>query len=459
MLSGALVVGITVVAVLLRSRRPYFAVGWLWYLGTLVPVIGLVQVGDQAWADRYTYLPLIGLFVIFVWGAAEIIRNRRVLATCGAIAAVALLVSTTLQLRYWRNTRTLFEHAAQVVPENYMAITMLGSLSAKDGKLDEAMAQYHRALQLKPGFAEAHFFLGNALENQGKLDEAIVEYRQALWFKPLMGTTHILLGAALAKKGAYDEAVEHYEAAIKIGSESAVAHLNLGRILQLEGKVDAAIEHYRLALDLDPKLAQAHNNLGIALLEEDRVADGAAELRESLRLNPTNTESQFNLALALNREEHWSEAVGCFSNAVASASSDPNAHFQFALALANSGQTRQAMAQYAEALLLRPDFPEALNGLAWIICTTPNSELRNAEQALGMAERACELTGRKDPVILKTLAAAYAEAGRFKEAVTTAQTAQKLATTESRDALTKECGAMVETFKLSQAWRATNGVQ
>src|SRR5262249_30436360 len=155
-------------------------------------------------------------FVIMVWGAVELVRNGRVIVGVAMVTGLVLLIATTLQLRYWRNTRTLFEHAAAVVPDNYMAITMIGSLMAKDGKLDGAISQYHLALRLKPGFPEAHFFLGNALDEQGKLDEAIAEYRQALWFKPIMGTTHVLLGAALARKGDYDEAIAHYGAAIKL---------------------------------------------------------------------------------------------------------------------------------------------------------------------------------------------------------------------------------------------------
>ena len=457
--AGCVFISLTIAALWSVRRRPYFFVGWFWFVGTLVPVIGLVQVGDQAWADRYTYLPLIGVFLVVVWAAVEWLRDPRLLSGTAVVMGLALLAGTTVQLRYWRNTQTLFQHAAEVVPDNYMAITMLGSLMAKDGKLDDAIWQYRAALNLKPGFPEAHFFLGNALEKQGMLDEAIAEYRQALWFKPFMGTTHILLGAALAKKGDYDEAVAHYKAAIKLDSESAIAQNNLARVLQSQGKVDEAIEHYHTALKLDPKLAEAHNNLGIALLQKNRVADGVAELRESLRLNPTNAESQFNLALGLNQQEQWEEAARLFSNTVAAASPDPNAHYQFAMALANSGQTRQAMAQYAAALLLRPDFPEALNGLAWILCTTTNSELRNAGQAVGMAEQACELTGRRDPAKLKTLAAAYAEAGRFQEAATTAQTAQKVAAGAGRDALAKECGVMADAFGRSRPWRATNSME
>jgi tetratricopeptide (TPR) repeat protein len=454
---AVLLAAITGVALWFMRARSYVLMGWLWFLGTLVPVIGLVQVGDQAWADRYTYLPSIGLFITVAWSTAEVVKNRWAWAWVSVVVGVALLTDTTLQLCHWRNTRTLFEHAARVASNNYMAITMLGTLAARDGKLDQAIEQYDVALALKPDFPEAHFSLGNALDQKGKLDQAIAEYQKALWFRPIAETTHVLLGAALAKQGKYDEAVAHYQAALKLDPDSAVAQNNLARVLHTQGKLNEAIEHYTAAIKLDPKLAPAHNNLGIALLQKGRVADGARELRESLRLNPTNAESQFNLALALNQQAQWSEAAGWFRKTVPDASRDPNAHFQFALALAQSGETRQAMAQYAVALLLRPEFPEALDGLAWILCTSTNSDWRNATEAVGMAEQACELTGHKDPAKLKTLAAAYAEAGRFQEAVTTAQTARDLATSIKRDALAQECQAMAGEFKASKPWRVTLG--
>ena len=181
------------------------------------------------------------------------------------------------------------------------------------------------------------------------------------------------------------------------------------------------------------------------------------ELRESLHLNPTNTESAFNLALALNEQEQWSEAVELFGKTVTDASRDANAHFQFGLALDHSGDTRRAMAQYAAALLLRSDFPEALDRLAWTLCTSTNSELRNPGQAVGMAEQACELTGRKDATKLKTLAAACAEAGRFQEAVTTAQKAQDEAASANATRWLRSAGAWSTSFRQRSHGAARRG--
>ena len=180
----------------------------------LVPVIGLVQVGDQAWADRYTYLPSVGLFIVVVWGATELagkVPAGRVFLRWLAVAVgLALLVGTSVQLRHWKDTRTLFEHAARVTRNNPLATTLLGTLLAQEGKLDQAIEYYRTALRYVPGFPEAHFYLGHAFDQQGKLEEAIAEYKKALWFKPTQEQAHIFLGTALAKQKKYEEAATHY---------------------------------------------------------------------------------------------------------------------------------------------------------------------------------------------------------------------------------------------------------
>jgi tetratricopeptide (TPR) repeat protein len=446
-------------------RRPYLLVGWLWYLGTLVPVIGLVQVGDQAWADRYTYLPLIGVFLAVVWGVADLAQEQRVgvvartkagravLSGVAIAVGLGLLAGTSLQLHYWKDTHTLFEHAAQVTQRNGRAITVLGSLLAKEGKLQEAMSLYAQALRYQPDNPEAHFFLGNALEQQGKLAEAVAEYIQALWFKPLRERTHLALGVALAKQKHYEEAAVHYRAALAINPESALAHNNLARLLHSQGRMDEAMEHYEAALKLNPELAQAHNNLGVLLLQKGRLAEGVSHLREAVRLLPGDAEFQYNLALALNQQANWKEAAAIFSRLAPGRPDDPKLHCEFGLALAHLGQTREAMSRYARALRLQADFPEALERLAWIAATDPRPEFRNGTEAVNMAQRACELTEHKQAQCLATLAAAYAEAGRFPEAISTAETAKQLAARTGQKEVAAKCGSLLETLKSGKPWR------
>ncbi len=452
--SGIVIAAVTLIALTNFRSRPWLIVGWLWFLGTLVPVIGLVQVGDQAWADRYTYLPLVGLFVALVWTAVEMIKNKIILRSLAVAASLAMLVTTSVQLSYWKNTWTLFDHANKVTKENYMAITVLASQLAKQNKFDEAIALYREALSYKPTFPETHFFLGNAFDQLGRPDEAVAEYEKALWFKPMQEQTHIFLGIVLGKQKKYAEAITNYEEALKIDPDSAVTHNNLARIFHTQGKFDEAIEHYQAALAIDPKLALAHNNLGILLLQKNDLADGTAQLREAMRLNPTNAETQFNLALALNQQSQWSEAAELFAKTVGANSTDPRAHYEFALALARTQRTREAMSQYASALLIRPDYADALDGLAWILSTDARADFRNGAEAVKMAGRACQLTEQKDPVKLKTLAAAYAETGRFDEAVKTLQSASRNAASANRRELADECAVMLKNFQQSKPWRS-----
>jgi tetratricopeptide (TPR) repeat protein len=483
-LSALVLAAFSIVAIRFARSRPWLTVGWLWFLGTLVPVIGLVQVGDQAWADRYTYLPLIGLFIAVAWesatwiwrlffqassgvssprlkrgegqgaGSAQLSLAPRLALSLGSVTVgAALLTATSLQLSYWKNTRTVFEHAARATQQNYMAVTLLGSLLAKDGKLDEAKANYQQALAWEPNFAEAHFFLGHALDQQGKVDDAIQEYQRALRYKPTQAPAHIYLGIALAKQKKFDQAANHYRAALKLNPDSAVAHNDLAKVLHTEGKLDEAIEHYRAALKSDPSLAEAHNNLGILLLQRSQPAQGAAELREALRLNPENKETQYNLALALNAQQKWPEAAALFGKTVGAQTTDPNAHYQFATALFHEGNTKEALSEYASALLIQPDFPDALDRISWILATSGDAQFRNGTEALRMSEKACELTRHKDPEKLKTLAAAYAEVGRFDEAVRAAQKAGDLAAASGRKELVELCQRMTMGFSVHKPWR------
>ena len=448
-LSGGVLTLVTGFALMNWRRRPWIIFGWLWFLGTLVPVIGLVQVGDQAWADRYTYLPLVGLFVPLVWLTAEISPEKKRLRWLAGAVGVAMLAATSLQLSYWKNTWTLFDHTNKVTEENYMAVTVLASQLAKQGKMDEAIALYHQALSYKPTFPETHFFLGNAFDQLGRPDEAVAEYEKALWFKPMQEQTHIFLGIVLGKQKKYAEAITHYEAALEIAPDSAVTHNNLARIFHTQGKLEAAITHYQAALKINPNLALAHNNLGILLLQQTNFMDGTVQLREALRLNPTNAETQFNLALALNEQSQWREAAELFAKTVGVNSPNPKAHYEFGRALRHEHKIREAMRELATALLQRPDYPEALAELAWVLSTDPNPENRNGTEAVKMATRACELTQNKDTEMLKTLAAALAEAGQFDDAQKNIRLAMAAGENEQR----KLCEQLAESFAKSQPWR------
>ncbi len=464
-LDGALLISVTGLALGFVKSRPYALIGWLMFVGMLVPVIGLVQVGDQAWADRYTYLPSIGLFVAVVWGAADLFQgclqksngNVRLIQSSAAGLAicvcVTLLLLTSVQLSYWKNTWTLFEHAAKVTSKNPMAATMLGSLLAKDGKLERAMAYYREALGYERRFPEAHFFMGNALEKQGKLNEALAEYNQALWFKPSQVETHIFMAGILAKQNQPREAEAHYLAALKLNSRSSIAHNNLAKLLHAQGRFDEARAHYVEALKIDPGFAQAHNNLGVLLVQTGRVDEGVKELREADRLNPNDAETEYNLARGLNQQHKWQEASVILLKLASARQNDPLFHAELALALSRLQRTREAMGQYAQALLINPDFPEALSGLSWILATDTHDEFRSGDEAARMAARACELTSNKEPEMLLTLAAALAEKGDYIAAAQQAAKAEATAKQSNKLELAAKSQRLAERFSSGQPWR------
>jgi tetratricopeptide (TPR) repeat protein len=441
---------VTWLAVALAPRRPYGVVGWLWFLGTLVPVIGLVQVGGQGWADRYVYLPSIGFFVVVVWGVGECVARHPAVKLFIPVVGVALVWVTSVELRYWKDTRTLFGRAMAVTENNYLAMTLAGSMDADTGKLDDAILLYRQALAFKPIYPEAHFFLGRALEGKGQPAEALSEYNQALRLRPDFDAAHVMVGLLLIKERKYDQAVTHFQAALKTNPESAPAQSDWGMALTKQGRWQESIGHYEQALRLDPTLAEAHNNLGIDYLQTGRLADGVRELRVTLQLNPGDTETAFNLAQALNQQGQWGQAAELLKPLALATSANFNAQFQYGLALEHLGQTRDAMSHYAAALLKNPNFPDALQHMAWIAATDAQPELRNGGHAVEMAARACELTGQKRPGMLLTLGAAYAEAGRFGEALATVKKADELAKAQGQREIETEAGRLRASFEAGQ---------
>lgn len=297
-----LLAGISVMAIRLARSFPFLPVGWLWFLGTLVPVIGLVQVGSQAMADRYTYLPLIGLFIVIAWGTPQLMEGRRCSRVALAIPAagcVALLSAVTWQqIGVWKNNQELFTHAIKYTSGNYVAHYDLGVAQEENGRLDEAIGHYNEALHIKPDYAEAHFSLGYALMEQGKSDEAISHYHEALRLNPRDAKVHYNLGIVLAKKGRIDEAIGQCDEALKISPADSNIHNYLGILLAGKGKTDEAIGHFREALKLNPNEADTHYNLGLALASQGRGEEAVSHYVEALRLNPSDAGIRMTLERA-----------------------------------------------------------------------------------------------------------------------------------------------------------------
>ncbi len=267
---------VTVAVVYLGRRRRYLPVGWFWYVGTLVPVIGIVQVGSQSMADRYTYVPLIGLFIIIAWGASDILAKWRyqkiVLAICSATVLTGLLIFTRIQVRHWQDSVTLFEHTLAVTEGNSITHNHYGVFLLEQGRFEKALAQFNEALQISPGFHEARKNKGSALLDMGKFDEAIATFNKLLLAAPDWPDAHYWLGVAYARKGTYQQAVKPFKEALRLRRDWPEAYNDLALVYLLLGNYDLAIENYKEALRLRPDYPQAINNLKIAVTKQKEIA-------------------------------------------------------------------------------------------------------------------------------------------------------------------------------------------
>jgi Flp pilus assembly protein TadD len=349
---------LSAVALMSWRRQPAVLAGWLWYLGTLVPMIGLVPIGDHARADRYTYLPQIGLGIAVVWGVRWGVRlllgqgplGRRLCGAGGALLVAGLTACAWRQTTYWQNSETLWTHTLACTSKNFVAQRGLGVDLAEHGRLDEAIARYQQALEINPDYDCAY----------------------------------LNLGLALARRGQVDEAVGQYEKALTINPDYALAHYSLGHALMERGEIDKAIGHYRKAIEIKPDDVDAHYSVGNALIAR--------------------------------------------------------------------GQVDEALAHFQRALEIKPDDAAILNNVAWIRATNPDPKFRNGVEAVTLAQRAIKLTS-SDTNSLDTLAAAYAETGRFRDAVRTANEAVQQATAEGNRRLADSLRKRIELYSAGRPWR------
>jgi tetratricopeptide (TPR) repeat protein len=337
-LAAAFLIVITRVVYALRRNCPYLLVGWLWYLIMLLPVIGIVEVGLQGHADRYTYLPHVGLYIALTWFVADIsasLRHRKeITATAGIAIVILLSLCAWKQTTYWRNSEMLWTRALAVTKDNDVALTNLGTLLMERGQLDEALPYFQTALAVRSGSGHRHYNLSLAI-------------------------IHDSVGNVLARKGRLDEAIVHLRQAIELRPDYPDAHYNLGTALFQKGDLDGAIAQWRTTLSIHPYDAGAHTSLGNALVQKGFLGEAA---------------------------DH-----------------------------------------YEKALQSEPDSILPLNNLAWVMSTGPDESLRNNEIAVKLATKANQLSKESNPVFIRTLAAAYAQAGQFEKAIEIARRASEQA--------------------------------
>lgn len=378
-----------------RGRYPWLAVGWLWYLISLVPVIGVVQIGAHAMTDRFTYLPLTGIFIIVAFGVSELSAKWRyrevILAVSACVVVGALVMCTRRQVGYWRNDLALFGHAVEVTERNDIMHDNYGGALFQKGKVYEAMGHFNEALRINPNRHTAHNNLARVLQLLGKEEQAMSHYRRAVEIKPDFAGGHYNLAGALESQGKQDEATFHYREVLRIEPEHGGAHYSLGMAATQSGQLAEAVEHFRKSLDVRPDWPWTYYNLGVLYYEQGEFDKAIDHVNRALRLKPDYLDAKITLANML-----------------------------FGL-----GRIRSCLKQYYSILELEPAHVDIMNKLAWILATT--EEFCNAADAVGFAQRACEITNYSEPGLLDTLAAAYAAGGKFGKAVEIGEKAVRLA--------------------------------
>lgn len=344
-------------------NEPFLLTGWLWYLGMLVPVVGLVQVGAQARADRFTYLPLVGIFVMLTWSGARWLERfegsrRRMAERSVAVVVILLLTACSLQarqqVRVWQDSETLFRHALEVTDDNYLMASFLGITLMGEGELNEAEDYLRQAVEIKPSYAEGHNNLGILDQRRGRMAPAAEHFRTAIGYDPEHADAHNNLANALGDLGRPQEALAHYRRALELEPDNASAEHNLGLTLAQAGRPTEAVEHFRAALRLDPQLLAAQGDLANALFQLGRLPEAVEEYRRAL-----------SAMTASGVSEGSDEAVRVRAN--------------LAQALAAAGSFDEARQEYRRLLSLRPQDPRPRFFLALVEATAGN-EVGLAEQ-------------------------------------------------------------------------------
>jgi tetratricopeptide (TPR) repeat protein len=446
-----LLLGVTLLACWQARRRRWLIVGWLWFVGSLVPVIGLAQGGEQAWADRFSYWPHIGLFVAIVWGLAEGVERFRIpVAVSGAAAALGLgglALLTWNQVGYWHDTLTLWEHALAVTEGNYVAHVHCGERHLKQSRPDLAERHCAEAVRILPGSPQICFALGQALLTLGKNDEAAVQFRDAVQSDPANADTWQNLGVSRLRQGRPTQALRSFRKVLELQPDSADALGGLGHALWRTGQCDEAVRSFQAALEHNHNSADAWNGLGVAYLTQGNLEEANEAFVRAGRLNPQLVSACSNRGVALARQGRWADAVTCHSAAVAmqeqaekvlrAMQGRPPAmdgipqiviyQCRLAFALEHYGDHRGAVAVYRSALERDPDWPTKFTARAWALATDADNNFRDPRLAYELATQAAQATGDPPAATLDALAAAAAALGEFPQAIQAAQQALKKA--------------------------------
>ncbi|MGH8024233.1 MAG: tetratricopeptide repeat protein, partial [Limisphaerales bacterium] len=365
-IGSALLLAVCSIAFIGLSRRwPYLFTGWFWFLGALVPVIGFVEIGPASMADRYTYLPDIGLAILATWALADLLRRQKIIAVAiGILALAACVVLTSIQIRYWRDSITLFRHAIAVTKANAVACACLGQALEVAGQEGEALAYCQKAVRIDPLYPAGQFFLGQVLWKLGNPSEALSHLQTAARSAPDNPGFQYNLGKFLLERGQTNEAIGRFKAALNDEPGFPEAHNALGKAFLKQGAFPKALDQLSQAVRLEPGNAQFHYDLGTVLLARSSPARAIAQFTQAIRLKPDFASAQENLAVALAGQGDMDGALDHFARAVELQPKDPEAHFNFGFARLNNHQPAEAAKQFQEELRLTPNEPKAHYRLA-----------------------------------------------------------------------------------------------
>jgi protein O-mannosyl-transferase len=365
--AGILLLTICTLALRAAARLPWLLLGWLWFLGALMPFIGLVQAGAQAMADRFAYVPVIGVLLFLIWGAHEVTQRSpwrsgfRVAAA--GLALMACFTLTRQQIRHWRSAETLFRHALEATQASPWTHNNLGSALLSKGKVDEAIPHLKEALRLLPTYPDAHNNLGVALLKEGAVAEAISHLETALALNSNSAEAHANLGAAYEKQGRRDDAILHFREALRLAPGDAQAHANLGATLLNQGQLDEAITQLEAARKLAPSDPNTLQNLGVVLSRKGRLNEAIVALEQAMRLSPDLAEARCSLGIALGKQGRRIEAIIQLRQALRLKPDFAEAHCSLGVALGKEGRLDEAISHLQEALRLKPDYADAKSNL------------------------------------------------------------------------------------------------
>ena len=372
-----LLVLITWVAVQSARQHPYLIVGWLWYLGTLIPVIGLVKIGAFAMADRYSYVPLIGIYVLVAWGLPELTarlpHRRALMAWFAALALIICMVATWHQVGFWQNKSTLFTRTLKVTSNNWFAHNALGLDFLKREKFDQAIEQFNKAMHIVPNYITTYINLGRTYAKQNNLSEAIRYMSTAERMNPAQADVHQSLGILYEQQGDSEKAVAHFSRALELGPETAIAHKHLGNLMAVSGKTDGAIEHYTRSLTLKPGDARVHYNLGLAFEKQGNDPKAAEQYRAALQINPKDANTYYNLANVMTRQKNYEAAIVHYQKALAIQPDFIPALSNLAYVHATKKEYERAIAVLMTLVDLQPDNPGNYYNLAGLYALADNS--------------------------------------------------------------------------------------